>query len=264
MKADINDHAMNYLIKGPGDGLPVVFIHGFPFNQRMWEPQLAALPSRFRAIAYDVRGHGESGVGDGQYTVELFVDDLMGILDYLDVSRAVICGLSMGGYITLRAVERHPERFLGMILCDTRSEADTDEARLKRAATIQSVRAHGVRVFAEDFLKAVLAPQTLEAHPEVVEKVRDMIIGNNSLGICGTLLTLAARTDTTPSLPSMNLPALVLVGEHDALTPPDSARRLQANLPQAQLVVIPNAAHLSNLENPAAFNEALLSFLNSL
>ncbi|UCH10785.1 MAG: alpha/beta fold hydrolase [Fidelibacterota bacterium] len=264
MQAEINDHALNYILKGADDGLPVVFIHGFPFSHRMWDPQLAALPIKYRAIAYDVRGHGQSGVGEGQYTLELFVDDLLGLLDYLDVSQAVVCGLSMGGYITLRAVERHPERFLAMILCDTRSEADTNEARIKRAATIQIVRSYGAPAFAEDFLKAVLAPHTFESQPDVVEMVRAMIISNTSLGICGTLLALAARTDTTPSLTSMDLPALVLVGEQDALTPIDAAQRLQDHLPQAQLSIIPDSAHLSNLENPAAFNMALLSFLDSL
>ncbi len=261
MIADVNGHSLNYVVQGTDNGLPVVFIHGFPFNHHMWGPQLKALPHRYRAVAYDVRGHGDSEVGHGQYTVELFVDDLIGLLDHLAVDRAVVCGLSRGGYIALRAVERHPERFRGLVLCDTRSEADTDEARVKRAGTIAAVRSRGVPAFADEFVKLVLAPRTLTANAPVVQKVKDMITANDPLGICGTLLALAARTDTTPALPAMNLPALVLVGEHDTLTPPTDAQAMARAVPDAALHVIPDAAHMSNLENPAAFNEHLLGFL---
>jgi len=264
MKADINGHSLNYVVQGADNGLPVVFIHGFPFSHRMWGPQLKALPNRCRAIAYDVRGHGDSDVGNGQYTVELFVDDLIGLLDHLAVDRAVVCGLSMGGYIALRAVERHPERFRGLVLCDTRSEADTNEAKVKRAETIAAVRSRGVRAFAEEFVKLVLAPQTIAANTSVVQKVKEMIVANNTLGVCGTLLALAARTDTTPALPAMNLPALILVGEHDTLTPPADAKAMTQALPDAELHIIPDAGHMSNLENPAAFNERLLGFLDIL
>ncbi|UCH63120.1 MAG: alpha/beta fold hydrolase [Fidelibacterota bacterium] len=261
MIANINGHSLNYVVRGTKDGLPVVFIHGFPFSHRMWQPQLEALPHRYRAVAYDVRGHGDSEVGHGQYTVELFVDDLIGLLDHLAVNQAVVCGLSMGGYIALRAVERHPERFRGLVLCDTRSEADTDEAKVKRAGTIAAVRSLGVAPFAEEFVKLVLAPRTIEANPSVVKLVKGMITGTDPLGICGTLLALAARTDTTPALSAMNLPALVLVGEHDVLTPPVDAQAMARALPEAALHVIPDAAHMSNLENPAVFNERLLGFL---
>ncbi len=262
MKADINGHSLNYVVQGANNGLPVVFIHGFPFSHRMWGPQLEALPHRCRAIAYDVRGHGDSDVGNGQYTVELFVDDLIGLLDHLAVDRAVVCGLSMGGYIALRAVERHPERFRGLVLCDTRSEADTDEARIKRAGTSAAVRSRGVSAFAEEFVKLVLAPRTLTANTSVVQKVKELITANDPLGVCGTLLALAARTDTTPALPAMNLPTLILVGEHDTLTPPADAQAMARALPDAALHVIPGAGHMSNLENPAAFNEHLLGFLS--
>lgn len=264
MKVDLNGHGVDYVVKGADDGLPVVFIHGFPFSHRMWEPQLEALPHRYRAIAYDVRGHGESDVGDGQYTMELFVDDLMAILDHLGIEQAVVCGLSMGGYIALRAVERHQRRFRGMVLCDTRSEADTNEARIGRAETIKAVKLWGVRAFAGEFVQAVLAVETLKTNPAVVQEVSGIIVANDPLGTGGTLLALAARTDTTSALPAMDLPALILVGEHDTVTPPADARALQAGLPQAELYVIPHAGHMSNLENPAAFNERLLAFLETI
>ncbi|MCH7865447.1 MAG: alpha/beta fold hydrolase [Proteobacteria bacterium] len=136
MKIEINGHRLNYREQGPPDGLPVVFIHGFPFNHRTWDPQLKALPDNCRGVAYDVRGHGESDVGDGQYSVEFFVDDLLGLMDHLAIEQAVVCGLSMGGYIALRALERHPNRFQGLVLCDTRSTPDTDQVRVERARPV--------------------------------------------------------------------------------------------------------------------------------
>jgi len=264
MKAEINGQSLNYYVKGAEDGLPVVFIHGFPLNYRMWEPQLAALPSRYRAVAYDVRGHGESAHSDGQFTIEFLVDDLLGLMDYLSVDRAVLCGLSMGGYIALRAVECHPERFRGLILCDTRSEADTSEGKVKRSGTIAAVKERGVQSFADGFLKLILAPVTIESKPVIVAKVKEMIVTNKQLGICGTLLALAARTDTTPALAGMDLPTLILVGEHDVLTPPTDAETMQSRLPRAELHVIPGAGHMSNLENPTIFNEKILEFLEKI
>src|SRR5512135_2423281 len=121
-----------YVESGPPSAMPVVFIHGFPFSHEMWQPQLEAVGKRHRAIAYDVRGHGGSFAGDGQYTIEGHVDDLLGLLDTLKIKKTVIVGLSMGGYIALRALERNPERFRAAVLCDTRSEADTDEGKLRR------------------------------------------------------------------------------------------------------------------------------------
>ena len=264
MQAEINGFKMNYTVKGSEKGLPVIFIHGFPFSHRMWDPQLAALPPRFRGIAYDIRGHGLSDPGDGQYSIEFFVDDLIGLLDYLDVKKGVLCGLSMGGYITLRAVERYPKRFKAMILADTRSEADTNEGKIKRAEAITSIKSSGVYAFAEGFIKMVLAPDTFENHPAVADKVRGMIVTNSPRGVCGTLLALAARTDTSTALKKMNIPTLILVGEHDALTPPADAEKLADQLPKAELHVVPHAAHMSNLENIPFFNERLLAFLDSL
>ena len=242
-------------------GPPVILIHGFPFNRAMWTPQLAALSKSHRVISYDLRGHGQSEVGDGQYTVELFVDDLLMIMDHLRVQRAVLCGLSLGGYIALRAVERHPDRFNGLALCDTKSEADGNEAKIKRAAAILAVKKNGVETFAGEFVKTVLSEKTLKTKPELVEFTLGLIRGNSPLGISGALLALAARTDTTAALTKMTLPVCLLVGEEDKLTPPSVSEAMLKILPRASMHLIPEAAHLSNLENPTAFNQRLLEFL---
>ena len=245
-------------------GPTVIFIHGFPLDRRMWEPQLEALSKTYRVISYDVRGHGQSDTGDGQYSLEFFVDDLIAGMDHLKIESAVLCGLSMGGYIALRAVERYAERFKGLVLCDTKSESDSDEVKVKRAAAVRKVKKEGVEPFADGFVKTVLTEQSLKTKPELVESVLSMIRGNSPLGISGALLAMAARTDTTAALAKMILPVLILVGEEDRLTPPFVAQAMANRMPNAALHVIPRAAHLSNLENPAVFNEYLLEFLQTL
>ncbi|MBI2618799.1 MAG: alpha/beta fold hydrolase [Ignavibacteriales bacterium] len=264
MKIKLNGLTMNYQERGLPQGLPVIFIHGFPFDHTMWESQMMALPQEYRAISYDVRGHGQSDVADGQYSIEFFVDDLVDLMDHLGLKKAVLCGLSMGGYIALRATERHPNRVKALILCDTRSEADANEAKVKRANQIKAVKTGGVKPFAEGFIKAVFAPQTIKENPVVVESIRTVIESTSPLAICGTLLALAARTDTTDSLPAINAPTMILVGEHDALTPPSASRSMHERIRSSSLHVVPHATHLSNLENRAFFNEKLLAFLKSV
>jgi 3-oxoadipate enol-lactonase len=264
MDITINGLKINYNTYGPATKTPVVFIHGFPFSQAMWTPQIQALQGNYRLITFDNRGHGKSDAGDGQYPLEFFVDDLIGLLDALKIEQAILCGLSMGGYIALRAVERNPERVNALILCDTRSEADSNEAKIKRAANIRTVKEKGVPVFAEGFLKAVFAAKSFETKTQAVAFIRQVIESNPPLGICGTLLAMASRTDTTVSLPKINVPTLILVGDQDPVTPPAASQAMQKAIPGSELHVIPQAAHLSNLENTEVFNSHLLAFLKRI
>jgi 3-oxoadipate enol-lactonase len=264
MNASINGIDSYFIDAGNPTAQPVVLIHGFPFSHEMWNQQIELLKKDYRVIAYDVRGHGRSGVADGQYTIEFFVDDLIGLMDHLKIEKAVICGLSMGGYVALRAVERNPERLQALILCDTQSIADSNEGKLKRAASIRSIRTNGVNAFAEGFVKAVFAPASLSTKLDKVEMITKIIQSNSSLGICGTLLALAARTDTTASLTGINVPTLILVGEHDALTPPRASQEMNEKIPNSEFHIIANAAHMSNLENPEAFDGHLRNFLANL
>ena len=265
MQATVNGHRMHWVEAGDPKGPPIILVHGFPFTHAMWGPQLDALKKAgWRAIAYDVRGHGGSAAGDGQYLLETFVDDLLGLMDHLKLDTAAWCGLSMGGYVVLRALERAPERCRAAVLADTRSEADADATKLRRAEVLRSLPQAGVKAFAEGFLKTVFAPENIERRPEAVELIRRLIEGNTVLGIKGALLALAGRTDTTAALASIRIPTLVLVGEKDALTPPALAEALAAKIPGATLARIPGAGHMSNLEGPDAFNSALLGFLKGL
>jgi len=261
MKSTINGTTLFYEVAGNPALMPVVFVHGFPFSCEMWSGQVTAVEHQYCALTYDVRGHGQSNVGDGQYTIELFVDDLIALIDDLKMERVVLVGLSMGGYIALRALERNPERVGAAVLCDTRSEADSNEVKLKRAAGIASVKKHGAATFAEQFVKGVFAAWTFEHKPELVDRIRRVIARMSPVAIAGTLLALAARTDTTESLSRIKVPAMILVGEQDAITPIDAARAMHQRIPKSELHIVPGAAHMSNLENPDVFNEKLLLFL---
>jgi 3-oxoadipate enol-lactonase len=264
MKIKLNGITTNYTERGLPQGTPVVFIHGFPFDHTMWEPQMMALPNHFRAITYDLRGLGASDVGDGQYTIEFYVDDLIALLDHLVIEKAVVCGLSMGGYIALRAYERHADRFRALVLCDTKSEADSNEAKLKRSSTLRTIKSEGVAVFAEDFVKAIFAPQTFQARPEIISSIKQTMCFNSPLGICGAALALATRTDTSEVLSTITVPTQIIVGEHDKLTPPSVSESMKKQIPGADLHIIHEAAHMSNLENAPDFNKCLIDFLNKV
>ncbi len=261
MKLVIGTVALEYSVEGPRTGVPVVFIHGFPFDQSMWAPQVAALKPSHYVVTYDVRGHGRSGVGDGQYTIELFVDDLLTLLDHLRIARAVIVGLSMGGYIALRAIERAPDRFRGLVLCDTRSEADSNEGKIRRATQAQFVKTQPMSSFADLLLTGLFYEKSFSERPDAVARIRSSIERTSPVAVAGTLIALAGRTDTTPSLYSIKVPTMILVGKHDTLTPVSAATAIREKVPDATMHIIPGAGHVSNLEQPERFNEHLLTFL---
>ncbi len=241
----------------------VVFIHGFPFDQTMWAAQVSALKGRCRTIAYDQRGHGKTPA-TGPYLFESLVDDLIGLLDHLKLQQAVLCGLSMGGYVALRAAERNPERVKGLVLCDTKSESDPDAARLNRAKDLAAIRKDGLNAFASAFARRTLTAATVQNNPQILAGVEKMIASNPVQGVEAALVALATRTDTTESLAKIKAPTLILVGEQDPITPPAASQKMHERIVGSTLVQLPNASHLSNLENTEAFNAALLSFLQTI
>ena len=264
MNIKINGFGIDYMLEGPRTGMPVVFIHAFPMSKEMWRPQVDELKKKYCVLSYDVRGHGGSEVGNGQYTIEYCVDDLIGLLDYLKFQQVVVVGLSMGGYIALRAIERNPDRFRGAVLCDTRSEADSNETKIKRATDAKTVKLQGMRKFAEYFLPKVFHEDTLKTQLKIVKHAKSIMENNSPIGIAGMLIALAARTDTTSLLQKMKIPTLLLVGQLDELTPPSLLTSLQEKIPGATMHTIPNAAHFCNLENPAEFNSQLVQFLEKI
>ena len=267
MKAAINNVLHRYIDIGIPTATPVIFIHGFPFSHKMWtftNGQTELLAGTNRVVAYDLRGHGESEVGTGHYSIEFFVDDLIGLMDHLAIHKAILCGLSMGGYIALRAVERNPERVLGLVLCDTKSEADGNEAKIKRAEAIKSIQVGGVKAYAADYVKNVFAPESLEKKQDAVKLIQSIIERTAPIALFGSLLALASRTDTSDTISSIQCPTLILVGEKDKLTPPSAAQAMKEKIKNSELQIIPNAAHMSNLENTEIFNKHLVEFTSKI
>lgn len=261
-KIRIRDISVSYFLKDSvNPKKTVIFIHGFPFNKNMWIPQLEALPDYIKGIAIDVRGHGHSTSGHGYFNMDVFARDLLAFIEKLDVKAVVLCGISMGGYIALRALELSPSSFIGLILADTNSEADSNETKIKRFATIESVLKYGKRTFAIGFVKNVFAEKSIVERKDAVELIRSSIRRNDIRSICATLLALASRTDTTPSLKDISFPCLIIRGKEDKLMSVEQAEVLTNGIKQAKLVTLPGCGHLPNLEDPAAFNEALLAYL---
>jgi 3-oxoadipate enol-lactonase len=250
--------------QGPRSGLPVVLIHGFPFDHSMWEPQVQALKDRYRVVVYDVRGLGRTPAGAAPPSMEGFVDDLLILLDLLGLPAAVLCGLSMGGYIALQAALRVPRRIQGLVLADTRSQADTEQGRRNRLDAIKGIEADGLQPFAEESLRKVFAPGTLARGLPCVDAIRRTILKSDPRGVCFASRAIMSRADTTALLPRIAAPALVLCGEHDGLTPPAVGEDMARAIPGGRFARVPDAGHLSSIENPRAFNRELLGFLNSL
>jgi 3-oxoadipate enol-lactonase len=246
-----------------GAGLPVMLLHGFPHDRTLWAPQLGALVDRCRCIAPDLRGFGGSLV-EPPYTMDQYADDVVALLDRLQIEQAVIGGLSMGGYVAMALWRRHPRRVRALLLADTRAGADDDEARAKRRKQIDFVREHGADALAAQLLPGMIGDRTRTRHPDIVEVVHDMLARAPVAGIVGALEAMIARPDSTPTLATVTVPTLVLVGGDDQLTPLAEARRLHDGIAGSRLEVIAGAGHLSNLERPAAFNHVASEFLARL
>lgn len=246
-----------------GRGLPVVLLHAFPLNRSMWEPQIAALFGECRCIVPDLRGFGDSPQG-GPYTMDRYADDVAALLDALQIEQAVVAGLSMGGYVAFALLRRHRKRIRALVLSDTRATADTPEAAQKRLDLIEVARTQGVDAVADRQLSGLVGKSTREKQPDLVERIRSIILRSSVEGIVGALDAMRTRLDSTPLLAGIDVPTLILVGEEDAVTPAKEARAMHEAIPKSRLEVIPEAGHLSNLERPAAFNRALSDFVGSL
>ncbi len=244
-----------------GQGEPLLLIHGFPFSSAMYQPQRAALSPHMRVIAPDLRGMGQSDVTPGEYSMSDYADDLVALLDHLGVGQAVVGGMSMGGYILFTLLRRHPERVKGIILIDTKPAADNDEQKANRRKMVEQARTQGSAAIAEAMLPTLLAEQTHHQQPELVQFVREMIVATPVDGIVGALEAMAARRDSTDMLTKISVPALIIVGSEDTLTPPSTAEEMHRAIPNSQLVVIDGAAHAANLERPDEVNQAILNWM---
>ena len=247
-----------------GMGQPVVLLHGYPFNRTLWNEQVAALSNRYRVITPDLRGLGESEATPGAATMNRMAQDVAALLDQLEISRAVIGGLSMGGYVALAFYRQFPSRVRALVLADTRAQADTEEGKQTRHQQAEKALAEGMAGIADAMLPKLLTPETVSKHPEVVKRVRDMMLKTKPEGAAGALLGMAERDDQTSLLPQISCPALILVGREDPITPVQDSEKMNREIAGSRLVVIENAAHVSNLERTEQFNDELVRFLKLL
>lgn len=264
LKITVKNQTVSYSDEGPNGAPVIILIHGFPFNKSMWNDQMEMLTENFRVIAYDVRGFGNSEAGTSDFTVDLFVSDLLGLMDVLKIEKAMLCGLSMGGYIALNAIENYPKRFSALILCDTNCVADTPEAVEKRMVTIEKIDKYGVEPFANESIKNLFAPISFVTNQEKIAVVKEMIMKATVPSLSATLLALTLRKETCSKLAEIKVPVLILVGEDDKITPPVAARQMHKNIKGSILNVIENAGHLSNIENSYEFNIHLEKFISSV
>ena len=251
---------INLAYSEQGQGMPLVFLHAFPFNRSMWEPQLKALSNRFRVITVDLRGHGESDAPIWRYTMDQFADDVKGLLDHLAIQQAVLVGLSMGGYVLFALYRKHQHRVKGLVFADTRAEPDSPGQTAWRFRLAQRAYKEGAGAVVEEMLPKLLAPTSYQTKRALVEQVRAIMTGSQISGIVGDLMAIAERPDSTALLKEITCPTFVLVGEMDALTSPAENKRIADGIPGAHFQIIPSAGHLSNLEQPELFNEALRAF----
>ncbi len=263
MKATINNIQLAY--DDHGIGLPVLFLHAFPLNRRMWEGEITALlgEGRYRLVAPDWRGFGESDITTGISTMELFADDVAGLMNLLGIQTAVLCALSMGGYASFAFLRKYPRRVAGLILADTRPGADTPEAQANRENVAHIAETQGTGAIADLQLPRLISAYTRQNHPEVESRIRQMINAATPQGIAAASRGMAQRVDSTDLLAGITCPTLVIAGEQDALTPPSVAWDYASHIPGAQFVTIPLAGHLSNLEQPEAFLQAIDGFLGA-
>jgi pimeloyl-ACP methyl ester carboxylesterase len=241
----------------------MLFLHAFPLNRSMWQGQITNLLNerRFRLVALDWRGFGESESNTELSTMELLADDVAALMDALGMQQAILCGLSLGGYVTFAFLRKYPERVSGLIFADTKPGADTEEGKANRERIAQLALSEGPGAVADLQVPKLLSDYTRQHHPEVETHVRRMAEAATGSGIAAVSRGMAQRAVAHDLLAQISVPTLVLVGEQDAVTPPKVAQEYAAQIPGAQFVVIPQAGHLSNMEQPEAFFQTLHNFL---
>jgi pimeloyl-ACP methyl ester carboxylesterase len=239
----------------------LLLLHAFPLNARMWEPQLPLSEHGWRVIAPHYRGMDGATADPAAASVEDYAADVFDLLDRLHIDEAVITGLSLGGYVAFALFRHAPRYFQGLVLADTRSQADTPEAVENRKRMIALAQQKGPAAIADEMIPKLLGDTTRSSHPDVVERVRSLIRSSSSAAISGAITALMTRPDSTPVLASIHCPTMILVGEEDTLTPIAMSRDLQRDIAGSELAVIRKAGHLASLEQPAAFNAELARFL---
>lgn len=251
-----------YHYRDEGSGHALLLLHGFPFTHEGFAPQLASPPIGVRMIAPDHRGFGQSELGDEDRatTMEDMADDALALMDALGLTNAFVGGVSMGGYVAMALAAKAPGRVRGLLLIDTQAGADDDAGKARRETVATDVLAKGAAVVADAMLPKLFAPSAEQA---LKDKVYGLMLAQAPAAIAAASRGMGLRPDRMQALAGWQMPTLIVVGEHDAITPVAKARAMQATMPNAQLTVIPDAGHLANLEQPLAFDTAVAAFVRS-
>jgi len=239
----------------------LLLIHAFPLNARMWEPQLALAANGWRVIVPQLRGMDGGSTDQAATSMDEHAGDIVDLLDALHIEDAVVGGLSMGGYVAF-ALVRHAARYIrGLVLADTRPQADTPEGVEGRRKMLALVHEKGPAAVADEMIPKLLGEQTRRTRPDVAQTVRALIVSSSADAIANAITALMTRADSTPLLATIHVPTLIVVGEQDTITPPALSEQMYQAIKGSEYVAIPDAGHLSNLEQPEAFNAALARFL---
>jgi 3-oxoadipate enol-lactonase len=263
MRVKLRDFTMEY--EERGSGVPLILVHGYPLNRRMWEPQLDALSEIARVVTPNLRGHGGSEPVPGINTMDEMAKDIKELVESLNIEEPVILGgLSMGGYISFAFYRNYPELVKGMILAATRATADSIDTKVSREEAAAIAQERGSEAITEMQLPKMLAPTTPKTNPDIVELARDIMLDTPVQAIVGDLRGMIRRPDSTPTLKDIQCPVLILHGADDQLIPIEEINRMQEEIRNAQLKIISEAGHLLNLEQPEKFNQAVREFISSL
>lgn len=260
--ANIRDVVIAY--EDTGEGVPLVLVHGHPFDRSMWRDQVRAFSANYRVITFDLRGYGETTVIPGKTLLEEFARDISGLLDYLNVSDIILGGLSMGGQIVLEFYRLFPERVRALILADTFAQLDTDEGRRARNEMAERLMNEGMNAYADEVLSKMIAPKTIEERPDVAAHVLLMMRGTSSAGAAAALRGRSERQDYTSLLSEIAVPSLIVVGEDDEFTPVADAKFMRERISNSRMAVIEGTGHMPNLERPDEFNRVVEEFLRAL
>jgi pimeloyl-ACP methyl ester carboxylesterase len=264
-RLSVNGISLGFDDAGPAGGPPLVLVHGHPFDRSMWAPQRDHFASAgYRVVVPDLRGYGESTVVPGITPLEAFARDIAALLDRLGVGRFVVGGLSMGGQIVMEIHRLFPERVRGLLLADTTAEAETPEGKRFRNSMADRLLREGLAPYAHEVLPKMIAPATIARRPDVAEHVLGMMLGTSPEGAAAALRGRAERPDYRATLAGATVPTLVVVGDGDEYTPLADARLIHDTVPGSTLAVVPDAAHMPNLEWPTAFNETFAAFLRTI
>ena len=261
MKTKIAGYDMAYDENNKGS-IPLLLIHGFPLDRTLWSEQMRGVNAR--VIAPDLRGFGESAMASGAVTMDTYAEDLHALLDALKIKNAVVAGLSMGGYIALAFYRKYPQSARGLILANTKAGADSAEGKKGRDDNAALAREKGAAAVGEKMMPKMLTPKTASERPALAKSVNEMMSRQSVEGVVAALMAMRDRPDSMPTLAQVSVPTLIITGAEDNLIPPKESEVMRDGIRGAKLVVIPGAAHLSNVEQLEAFNRAVNDFLKSL